>query len=171
MRLESETVGANLDFVIEFIDLGLTNIIHHRNQLKNYRNTMQTFNSMFNAVSIDVDFSEKLKVPLKYEPRSMHWTGVEIIVHSSCLHVFVNITLEEMLSEVEVKNDLYIVISSNNCAAQYKSASHFDDIQKISDRYNTKVICCYGIPGHGKGGVDHVGELTNVAIRREVAAG
>ena len=33
------------------------------------------------------------------------------------------------------------------------------------------LICIYGISGHGKGEVDHVGGITNVAIRREVAAG
>jgi len=33
------------------------------------------------------------------------------------------------------------------------------------------MIRCYGVAGHGKGEVDHVGGLTKVKIRREVAAG
>ena len=62
-----------------------SNIIHHRKQLRNYSNTIHTFNNMFDDVSLDIDFSEKLKVPLKYELQSMHWTGVEIIIHSGIL--------------------------------------------------------------------------------------
>ena len=149
----------------------LWNIIHHRNQLKNYRNTIHLFNNLFDAVSLDM----KLKVPLKYKSQSMHWTGVEIIVHSGILkkegekqyhaylsddliqdHVFVNQTLEKMLEEVD--------------HTEYKCAAHFDKMQKIADKYCVKVIRYYGIPGHGKGEVDHVGGLTKVAVRREVAA-
>ena len=85
MRLESDTINVNLEFIVKFMDLLLPNIIHHRNQLCNYRNTIHTFSNLFDSISIDIDFSEKLKVPLKYEPQSMHWTGVEVIVHSGIL--------------------------------------------------------------------------------------
>ena len=144
---------------------------------------------MFDALFLELDFSEKLKVPLKYEPQSMHWTGVEVIVHSGILkdhgekkyhaylsydliqdHVFVNITLDEMLQSVDHRESV-IIINSDNCSAQYKCAAHFEKMQQIANKYNMKVIRCYVITGHGKGEVDHVGGLTKVTIRREVGAG
>ena len=72
MRLQPETSDASIDTLIEFIDELLYKIIHHRNQLKNYRSVIHKFKELFDSVNLDVDFSEKLKVPLKYEPQSMH---------------------------------------------------------------------------------------------------
>ena len=145
--------------------------------------------TVFNAANLDIDFSEKLKIPVKYEPQQMHWASVEIIVHLGILkkngekeyhcymsddliqdHVFVSLTLDEMLQDVN-HDEAYIIINSDNCAAQYKCAAHFQKLQEIADKYKVKVIRCYGIPGHGKGEVDHVGGLSKVAVRREVAAG
>ena len=75
MRLQPETSDASIDTFIEFIDELLCKIIHHRNQLKNYRSVIHKFKELFDSVNLDVDFSEKLKVPLKYEPQSMYWTN------------------------------------------------------------------------------------------------
>ena len=30
-------------------------------------------------------FSEQLKVPLKYEPQDLHWSNLQVIVHSGIL--------------------------------------------------------------------------------------
>ena len=57
-------------------------------------------------------------------------------------HVFVDITLNEMLNDVEIGNDCVIIICSDNCAAQYKSAAHFYTCQQLANKYNTKVIRC-----------------------------
>ena len=89
-------------------------------------------------------------------------------------HVFVNLTLDEMLDEMldDVNHsESVIIINSNNYAAQYKCAAHFEKMQQIADKYNTKVIRCYGIPGHGKGKVDRVSGLIKVTICWEVGAG
>ena len=64
-----------------------------------------------------------------------------------------------------------IVIESDNCSAQYKCTAHFFKLQSVSNERNATMIRCYGVAGHGKGEVDHVGGLTKVKIRREVAAG
>ena len=82
-------------------------------------------------------------------------------------HAFVNLVLDEMLEDIN-HDQSFIVINSNNCAAQYKCAAHFDKLQKLADKYQVIVIRIYG---HGKGEVDHVGGLTKVCVRREVAAG
>lgn len=44
-------------------------------------------------------------------------------------------------------------------------------MQQVANNLNCKVISLYGIAGHGKGEVDHVGGLAKVAIWREIAAG
>ena len=61
------------------------------------------------------------------------------------------------------------MIESDNCTSQYKSAQHFHDLQEISTKYNRMLVRVFGIAGHGKGEIDHVGGLAEVAIRQAVA--
>ena len=70
-----------------------------------------------------------------------------------------------------MSNSDVIIIDSDNCASQYKSGLHFYHLQEISNNYDISVIRTYGIPGHGKGEVDHVGGTAKVTIRRMAAAG
>ena len=146
MRLQLDIQDVTAEYILHFLEARLSTVIHHRNQLKNYRNAIHIFNSLFDAVSIDIDFSEKLKITLKKEPQSVHWPGLEIIVHSGILkndvskeyhcylsdnliqdHAFVNLVLNEML-EVINHDQKYIIINSDNCSAQYKCAAHFDQL-------------------------------------------
>ena len=88
MRLESETIHVNLKIITNFIDDGfLPSILHHWNQLRNYGNVISTFQESFDSVNVDIDFSEKFKVPLKHEPQSLHWSNPQVIVHSGILKV------------------------------------------------------------------------------------
>ena len=64
-----------------------------------------------------------------------------------------------------------LLIESNNCSAQYKSSQHFNDLQNLSNHLQKTVIRIFGIAGHGKGEVDHVGGTAKVAVRQETAAG
>ena len=84
-------------------------------------------------------------------------------------HVFVSKVSDEMLAGTE--HSKTIVIESDNCSSQYKCTAHFFKLQSISNDGNATIIRCYCVAGHGKGGVDHVGGLTTVKIRREVATG
>ena len=130
-----------------------------------------------------------MKIPLKKEPQSLHWSGIEIIVHYGILkkggskeyhcylsddliqdHAFVNLVLDEMIDEIN-HDQLYIIVVSENCTAQYKCAAHFENLRKLAARLGVTVIRVYGIAGHGKGEVDHVGGLTKLAVRRAVGAG
>lgn len=98
---------------------------------------------MFNGAIIDVDFSENLTVPVKYEPQSLHWSHEQVTVHSGIMKFegeksyypylsddkkhdqhFVELALHEMISELPTIPET-IVIESDNCSQQYKSASHF----------------------------------------------
>ena len=144
---------------------------------------------LFDCVEVDIDFSEKLKVPLKYKPQSMHWSNSQVIVHSGITkaagektyhpyfsddkvqdHVFVRVALTEMLAEEDVAGKV-IILGSDNCKYQYKCTAHFDDCQQIAETFQTTVVRLYSIAGHGKGEVDHVGGIAKVKVRREVAAG
>ena len=76
-----------------------------------------------------------------------------------------------MLSEEDASNCDAIIIDSDNCSSQYNSGLHFYHLQEIANNYDCTVIRTYGIPGHGKGEVDHVGGTAKVTIRRMAAAG
>ena len=85
--------------------------------------------------------------------------------------VFTNLVMNEMLSEEDATNCDAIIIDSENCSSQYKSGLHFYHLQEISNNFDTTVIRTYGIPGHGKGEVYHVGGTAKVTIRRLAASG
>ena len=79
--------------------------------------------------------------------------------------------MTEMLAEEDVSCADYIVIDSDNCSAQYKPGLHFYHLQEISNQYSTPVIRMHGIPGHGKGEVDHVGGTAKVTVRKMAVSG
>ena len=72
IRLQLIKIPATLEYLIKFLDDILFYIINHRNQLRHYRNVINTFVVLHEGVYIDVDFSENLSVPIKYEPQSLH---------------------------------------------------------------------------------------------------
>ena len=84
-RLELDSERANMTRLVEFINQILPATIHHRNQLRSYRNTVHEFKDNIDGVKIDVDFSEKLKVPAKNQAQSQHWNEKAVIVHSGIL--------------------------------------------------------------------------------------
>ena len=108
----------------------------------------------------------------------MHWCHQQISVHSSILkedcgkayHVYlsngrlhdqfiVRCVLDEMLTECGINTHEAVIIESNNCSNQYKSESSFPNLQELANSLNVPLIRIYGIAGHRKGEVDHVGVL------------
>ena len=190
-RLKAVSTKAGMEFITNFISKLLSKIIHHRNQLKHYRTCIKIFNENFDTLSIDVDFSENLSIPVKSEPQSLHWSHEQVTIHSGIMKLqgeksyhpyisndkkhdqhFVHVALQEMLKKVStLPEDCYIVIESDNCASQYKSSSHFSSMQSLANEQNRPVIRVFGIAEHGKGEVDHVGGIAKTTIRREIAAG
>ena len=78
---------------------------------------------------------------------------------------FVQTPLEEVLLEVEyITAETVIVIESDNCSSQDKSAAYCQGIQDLSNKYKSTIICVYSIAEHGKGEVDHVGGIVKTAI-------
>ena len=145
---------------------------------------------MFNAVNLDVDFAENLTIPVKCEPQALHWCNDQATVHSgifkangmksyhpylsdSKIHdqVLADLAIKEMLSEADISDFDVIIIESDNCSGQYKSAQHLHDMQNLANLHNKTVIKPYSVAGHGKGEVDHVGGVAKFSIRMKVAAG
>ena len=85
-HLKATLKRVNVPVVIDFIAQWLPKIMHHRNQLKHYRNTIHSLRDNFN-VSLDIDFSENLKVPIKSEPQSLHWSHKQVTDHSGIIKV------------------------------------------------------------------------------------
>ena len=189
-KLQAVKKEANMHFISTFINKLLPKIIHHRNQLKNYKSVHKEFYELFNAVYLDVDFAENLTIPVKCEPQALHWCHDQATVHSGILkangmksyhtyfldskihdHVLADLAIKEMSSEADISDFDVIIIESDNCSGQYKSAQHFHDMQNLANLHNKTVIRPYSVAGHGKGEEDHVGGVAKVSIRMKVAAG
>ena len=86
-RLKLLKTDADMVFLVNFVDNILAKSIYHRNMLKYYRNTRSIFESLFDSVSIDIDFAENFTVPVKYEPQLLHWSHEQVTVHSGIMKV------------------------------------------------------------------------------------
>ena len=64
------------------------------------------------------------------------------------------------------KNGRTLVITSDNCAEQYKCVACFNDVLSWCDRYGIEVKRTYGIPGHGKGEIDACGGHVKQALQQ-----
>ena len=178
-------------FILNFISELLPDIIYHRNHMRHYRNCLQqVLNFHDRCALLDADFAENLTVPVKYEPQSLHWCHQQVSIHSGITKfsgekiyhayfsddrthdvVFTDLALREMLASLDVDDAVVIIIESDNCRNQYKSAAHFSKLQKIADAYNKQIIRIWSVAGHGKGEVYHVGGIAKVAIRNDIARG
>ena len=69
-------------YLMEFVEQLLPTIVHHQNKLKLYRSSIKAFYQLFDAVHIDIDFSENLTLDVKWESQSLHWVKQQITVHS-----------------------------------------------------------------------------------------
>ena len=133
--LKAVSTQANLSFITEFLEKRLSSsITHNCNQHKHYRSCLSSSKESIIGAYIDVDFSENLSVPVKYEPLDLHWLHEQITVHSGILKFkgeklyhpylsanrkyvqhFVQLCLLEILKKVDFsKNPRYIVIESDN---------------------------------------------------------
>lgn len=77
---------------------------------------------------------------------------------------FVDVALNEVLKEVS-EIPPFIIIESDNCSNQYKSAAHFNSIQNITDKHQCNVLQLFDIAQHRKGKENHVGGVAKTAIR------
>ena len=190
VKLVPKHEKVNLSGIIDFIDELLADIIHHRNQLKHFRTVIPMINASFaNSLYIDIDFSENLKIPVKWEPQSLHWHHEQVTFHSGIVkfdgekhyyihisedrthdNVFVDEVILQMIEDAPATINI-ILINSDNCSNQYKCIQHFAKLQALANKKNITIIRIWSIAGHGKGEVDHVGGLGKVTIRRGIAGG
>jgi len=182
----------NIEFIINFIENLLPNIVHHRNLLANFRAEYPRVLESLSTVEIHVDFSENLTLTLPEEIQSMYWgqAKTQVTIHSGILKFqgnktyhpyfsddlthdqsFVNVTLYQMLSSIEIEPKTSLIITSDNCKGQYKSTQNFFDLQRLSNHYQCTIVRIYGIAGHGKNEVDAVGGVAKIAIRKAIAQG
>ena len=74
-----------------------------------------------------------------------------------------------MLSSTDIELGKTIIITSDNCTSQYKSAHNFFDLQRLADHYECTIILIYDAAGHGKNEVDAVSCIAKISIRNAVA--
>ena len=187
--LSVESKDANIAFVVDYLDELLPKIVHHRNLLKNYRTVFPEVLQSFETLEIHVDFSENLVLNLPEEIHSMYYGCAKrvITVHSGLVHqdgekqyhphlsddlahdqTFVFCSLREILRSAHLYAGMTVIITSDNCCSQYKSAKNFTDLQALADEFNIKIIRIYGVAGHGKNEVDTVGGTAKIALRTAI---
>ena len=147
---------ANINFKTDFIDKILLKTIHHQNHLKHFKSVHHQFISYFNYTYVDMDFSENLSLPMKYEPQSLHWAHDQVTVHSGILKVHVHNKVDDF-DKIDT-----ILIESDDSFNQYKCAQHFYHLQSITSNFHKNLICVCSVAVHGKGEVDHDGGLAKV---------
>ena len=169
-RLKPVMKSANMVGIIKFINDILPKNINYRNHLKHYRNTIKNVRDNFNALFLYTDFSENFSLLVKFEPLSLHWHKEQVTIHSGIVKLhgeksyhpymsndhkhdqkFAKLVRKEMLDTVDTIPKI-CVIESDNCAAQYKPAQHFDDIQAICNKIEVPIIHIFSVARHGKGG-------------------
>ena len=140
----------NSTFTIKFIENLLPKVVHHQNHLQQFRNVYLPLLSLFDSICINDDFSENLSLLIKYNPQSLHWAQKQVSAHSGVLkmkggkgyhphfssvkvhdQVFVNKVLKKMIGCTQQLNNVEaIIIESDNCSNQGKSAQHFYHLQE-----------------------------------------
>ena len=68
---------------------------------------------------------------------------------------FVKVMIMRILENIDFEPDDTVIMSSDNCSGQYKSAQHFHDLKAIANICKINIIRIYGIPGHGKNEIDN----------------
>ena len=58
-KLTPIKMSATATYLMEFVEQLLPTIVHHRNKLKLYRSSIKAFYQLFDAVHIDIDFSDR----------------------------------------------------------------------------------------------------------------
>ena len=192
MQFTVESVQANISFLLNFIEKRLPNIVHHRNLLLNFRSVYPKVLEALSTIEPSIDFSENLTLTLPEEIQSMYWgqAKTEVSVHPGIMKLegnkvyhpyfsddtmhdqaFVYVTLNKMLSDVEIDPGTTVIVTSDNCCSQYKSAQNFSDLQRISNDYQINILRIYGVAGHRKNEVDTVGGVAKIAIRTAISRG
>ena len=66
--------------------------------------------------------------------------------------VFVKYVLGDILSEMNISCATTILLHSNNCKSQYKSAKHFHHLQMLANEKEKAILRVWSIAGHEKKG-------------------
>ena len=83
--------------------------------------------------------------------------------------LFVDYVVKNIIGNADLTSTSTILIQSDNFGSQYKPARHFSHLQKLANSQQKQVLCLWSIAGHGKGEVDHVGGVTNIAIKQAIS--
>lgn len=190
-KLQPNYKKVNMKDLLVHLENMLPNILHHRNKLRHFRNAIGILSEKIDFIEIDIDFSENLTIPLHKEPQDLHWSKHQISLHTGVLkehgeksyHIafsndlshdqcFVKAVLQDILANLNhLNNTDYVLVKSDNCRFQFKSAQNFFELQELSNQYDITIIRIFGIDGHGKSEVDSVGGIAKSSVRTQVARG
>ena len=71
-KLKAKSYAANIYFILNFLSGILPKIIYHRDHLCHLHHCIAELDVIFkHLTSINIDFSENLTVPVKYEAQSL----------------------------------------------------------------------------------------------------
>ena len=70
---------------------------------------------------------------------------------------------------MDISHATTILVISDNCKSQYKSAKHFYHLQMLTYGKKKQVLRVWPNAGHGKWEVDHIGGMAKIFIKRAVS--
>ena len=118
--------------------------MYHHNHLHYFHHCIAELDKILkHLASTDIDFSENLTVPFKYEPQSLY-----------CYH-----QQAPMHSQISKTND-----NKNDHA-------HFSDdhLQMLTNEKERQVLRVWSVAGHGKGEVGYISGMTKISIKIAVS--
>ena len=69
-----------------------------------------SFRNNFDALCLDIDFSENLSIPVKFEPQLMHWHKATITVYSGILKLHGEKSYHPYLSNDKHHNQKFVKV-------------------------------------------------------------
>ena len=119
-------------FIANFISNIFAKIVYHRNQLKYYRNIIAIFTESFDALFVDIDFSENLSVPVKFKPQSLHWSHEQVTVHSGITKACSEKNYHVHLSYDKKHDQFFVHLALTNMINNAKASDHSQSLLKVA---------------------------------------
>ena len=126
--------------------------------------------------STDIDFSENLTVPFKYEPQSQYCYHQQVHIHSQISKTNDNkndhahFSDDHKHDQVFLKHALDDILNKMDLShSQYKSTMHFHHLQMLTNEKEKQVLKIWSIAGHGKGEVGYISGMTKISIKIAVS--
>ena len=147
--------------------------LSHLSIVDNIKAVLLKIRESFTGKYIEMDFAQNIALKTKDEVQTAQFSGKQQFLHFSIVidgndalsyvyhlsddtghdSTFVDEVLNDIFGRWNIRNEK-ILLKSDNAGKQYKDKYAFAYYQKLTDKYNVRIIRLYGAAGHGKELID-----------------